>query len=78
VGRAYDLSRRVDEHNSGHGASHTALRRPVNLVYSEPCASSADAAERERQIKGWTRAKKEALIAGDLAQVHKLSRRHRW
>jgi putative endonuclease len=77
VGRAHDVPRRVGEHNSGHGASHTTLRRPVRLVYSESCASSAEASRRERQIKGWTRAKKEALIAGDLEKIHSLSRRHR-
>jgi predicted GIY-YIG superfamily endonuclease len=39
--------------------------RPVRLVYSEAHATRSEAIKRERQLKRWTRAKKEALIAGD-------------
>jgi len=46
----------------GLGADYTARRCPVHLVYSEACASVAEARRRERQLKGWTPAKKEALI----------------
>jgi putative endonuclease len=56
------------------------LRRPVRLVYSETHASEAQAIKRERQIKGWSRAKKEALIAGklqDLARRAKTSSLHK-
>lgn len=65
TGCARDPEQRVEVHNSGRGARYTAGRLPVRLVYSEPCASQGDALRRERQLKGWTRRKKEALIAGD-------------
>ena len=75
VGRAGDVARRVEEHNAGAGAVYTTLRRPVQLVYSEECRSVIAALSRERQLKCWTRAKKEALVAGRLETIHKLSQR---
>jgi predicted GIY-YIG superfamily endonuclease len=65
TGSARDPQQRIEVHNSGRGARYTSGRLPVRLVYSEPCASQGDALRRERQLKGWTRRKKEALIAGD-------------
>jgi len=47
----------------------------VTLAYSEPAESEIQAIRSERQIKGWTRAKKEALIAGDLELLKRLSRK---
>ncbi len=45
------------------------------LLYTEgPCEKNA-AAKREKQIKRWTRAKKEALVSGNLAELKKLSKR---
>ena len=64
VGRTTDLSQREQKHNDGHGAAYTAARRPVRIVYAEEHTSELSAARRERRIKGWTSAKKEALIAG--------------
>jgi hypothetical protein len=46
----------------------------VTLVWSEPCGSRVEALEFERRIKGWTRAKKEALISGDWNTIRYLSR----
>jgi putative endonuclease len=46
------------------------------VVYAEEYASDLEARQRERQIKRWTSAKKEALIAGDLATLKRLSKRH--
>ena len=54
----------------------TALRRPVKLVYQEPFENMDDAVKRERQIKKWTRVKKEALIKGELEALKKLSKSH--
>ena len=51
------------------------LRRPVTLVYSEIVETEGETIRRERQIKGWTRAKKEALIAGDKDRLRRLSKR---
>lgn len=54
---------RVWEHNEGIYDGYTAKRRPVGLVFTETYDRIVDAIARERQIKGWSRAKKEALIA---------------
>ena len=64
VGRTKDLAQREQWHNDGHGAGYTAARRPVRMVYAEEHTSEVSAARRERQIKRWTIAKKEALVAG--------------
>ena len=72
VGHTSDLSRRIARHNEGKAAVHTAARRPVTLAYSEEFETERQAIARERQLKGWTRAKKEALIAGDLDLLRRL------
>jgi putative endonuclease len=74
VGVTSDLNQRVYKHNVGEGAKWTSLRRPVKLAYSEQHESESEALRRERQIKGWTRAKKEALIAGESAALKLLSK----
>jgi putative endonuclease len=66
AGSTNDLVAREAKHNAGRGAKYTAARRPVRVVYSEPCESRSAAQEREAQIKRWTRAKREALTAGRL------------
>ncbi|MEO1192871.1 MAG: GIY-YIG nuclease family protein [Pseudomonadota bacterium] len=60
------LDERVGEHNAGALGGFTARRRPVTLVYAEHFSQIVDAIAAERQIKGWGRAKKEALIYGRL------------
>ncbi len=75
VGSTTDVAARVQAHNAGRGPRFTACRRPVSLVYSEPFGTRDRARQREMQIKGWSRAKKEALIAGDTGKLHDLSRR---
>ena len=57
------------------GAAYTSKRRPVALVYTEHLPSCLAAIRRERQLKRWTRKKKEALIRGDLATLKILSKR---
>lgn len=74
IGWTQDVEERVKVHQSGRGAAFTAARLPVTLVYHESCARLEDAVRRERQPKGWSRAKKEALIAGNLQRLHDLSR----
>ena len=74
VGVTNDLDLRVQEHNDGLGGSYTFKRRPVEMVYSESCDSTLSARRRERQLKGWTRAKKEALIARNVKELKRLSR----
>ncbi len=62
TGLARDPDKRVRTHNAGKGAKYTRSRLPVALVYAEPCESLSDALRRERQMKTWSRPKKEALI----------------
>jgi putative endonuclease len=69
------LEVRVAQHQSGHYGGYTATRRPVALVYSEYFDRIVDAIAAERQIKGWSRAKKQALIAGTLDRLRELSSR---
>ena len=64
VGSTKDLERRLNEHQEGKGASYTARRLPVELVYCEEYEHVADAFYREKQVQGWRRAKREALING--------------
>jgi len=59
-------------HIVGRGSRFTAARLPVELVHSEFVEDDLTAVARERQIKRWTRAKKEALIAGDFALLKRL------
>ena len=72
-----ELEHRVAEHNAGHFAGFTSTRRPVTLVFSEWFERITDAIAAERQVKGWSRAKKEALIRGDFDALPNLSRRRR-
>ena len=58
-----------ERHNDGRGATFTLGRLPVRLVYTETLNSRDEALVREQQLKRWTRAKKEALIAGDFATL---------
>ncbi|MEQ1897502.1 MAG: GIY-YIG nuclease family protein [Vicinamibacterales bacterium] len=64
TGFARDPVARVRVHNAGKGAKYTRARLPVTIVYTEPCESRSAALKRECQIKPWSRAKKDALIAG--------------
>ena len=73
IGETDELTRRVDRHNKGRGCGYTASRLPVSLVYAEQFSSRIEAVHRERQLKRWTRAKKEALIAGDWPKLRRLS-----
>ncbi len=75
VGHTSNVKERVVDHNEGRGAVWTACRRPVILVYQQPRSSVEDAVARERQIKGWTHAKKLALVCGDIAKLKALARR---
>ncbi len=70
-----DLSKRLVEHQTGAYPGYTSSRRPVTLVWSEHFETITDAIAAERQIKGWSRAKKEALIKGDWSRIQLLSRR---
>jgi type I restriction enzyme R subunit len=73
VGSTRDLRSRIAQNEKGEGAQHTAARRPVKLVYYE-CFDRIDKAfEREKQVQGWSRAKKLSLITGDVESLKALS-----
>ncbi|HEV7345189.1 MAG TPA: GIY-YIG nuclease family protein [Devosia sp.] len=59
------IEQRVWEHNAGVVEGYTHSRRPVVLRFAEATESAIAATSRERQIKGWARRKKKALIAGE-------------
>ena len=65
TGSTVDLEKRLREHKAGEGANHTKKRLPVKLVYYEVYARIDEAFYREKQVQGWSRKKKEALINGE-------------
>ena len=73
VGQTDDLEKRLAQHHAGKGSRYTAARLPVELVCSEAFQARAAAMKRETQLKRWSRAKKDALIRGDLAKLRNLS-----
>lgn len=74
VGSTNDINDRVVRHKSGRGAVYTKHHKPEELIYIEEYDTYQEAFKRERQIKGWSRAKKEALIAGDIEKLKQLSK----
>jgi len=70
-----DLTLRIAQHQAGTFPGYTALRRPVELVWSEHFDRITDAIATQRKIKGWSRAKKSALIKGDWDSLQQLSKR---
>ena len=74
VGVTKNLHRRVAEHRAaGDLSAFTARYRIFRLVHVEVCDRILDAIAREQQIKGWSRAKKQALMRGDFAALPGLS-----
>ncbi len=74
VGHTDDLENRIAQHADGSFGGYTCARRPVELVWSAELDSRDEALQRELQIKRWSRAKKEALIASDWQQLKDLAR----
>ena len=75
VGHADDLEARIGAHQSGLVPGYTERRRPVHVVWNQEFHSREEALAAERQIKGWNRAKKEALIQGDWETISGLGSR---
>ncbi len=74
AGVTNNLERRLWEHNNDPSSQHyTYSRRPVELVWAADYKEIKDAIRFEKQLKGWSRAKKEALIAGDWSEIIRLS-----
>jgi len=75
TGSTIDLEKRLRQHQSGKGAKYTRQRLPVELVYSEEYALISEAFHREKQVQGWTRKKKIALIGGNHDELPKLPKK---
>lgn len=73
TGSTNDLQRRFIEHQNGQGANHTRKRLPVKLIYSEAYPTVQQAFYREKQIQGWGRDKKTALIEGRVDDLLELA-----
>ncbi len=73
TGHTDNLEHRLQQHYDGL-FGYTASRKPISLVYSCPFPTRTEALESELRIKGWGRKKKEALMGGDWAGLHRLSR----
>jgi putative endonuclease len=74
IGVTENPDRRIDAHNTGKGAEWIKTRRGARFVYLEAHPTLGSARKREIQLKKWSRAKKEALIAGNLTALKSLSR----
>ena len=74
TGVTNDVDERVAQHNEGYNPkAYTFNRRPVKLVYAEEFQEYHEAIEWEKQLKGWTRAKKEALIKNNWDKLRELA-----
>ncbi|MBU1016735.1 GIY-YIG nuclease family protein [Patescibacteria group bacterium] len=74
IGQTNDLERRLKEHKNktSRSAKYIKYFKYFELVYSEEYLTRIEAMRREKQLKGWTKSKKEALISGDLVLLKRL------
>ncbi len=77
IGSTSDVERRLAEHEAGIYGGYTSTRLPVKLLWTAEFPTEHDAFLIERQIKGWSRVKKEALIRGDLDGIHEIVKQER-
>ena len=77
TGSTTNLELRLQQHQSGEGANHTKKRLPVKLVYYEEFPRIDEAFYREKQVQGWSRKKKEALIRGETDKLPELAKAYR-
>ena len=75
TGHTDNLERRLAEHQSGEIEGYTSTRLPVQLTFSEQFPTRDEALACERQIKGWSRKKKEALMEGNWKELSRLAHR---
>ncbi len=74
TGHTDNLDYRVAVHREGRIAGYTKSRHPVTLVFSEQFGTRLEALEMEQRIKGWSRAKKDAMMRGDWEDVSRLAK----
>ena len=73
TGCTTNLDQRIYQHKTGYFDGYTSKRQPVTLLWYEVFHRLDDAINAERQIKGWSRKKKEALMRGDFEWLHELA-----
>jgi putative endonuclease len=74
TGITNDVDRRFEEHQSGYNPkAYTFRRRPLELVFYLDFPDPVQAIDFEKQVKGWTRKKKEAIIRGDWESLKELA-----
>lgn len=73
TGHTDNMEKRLFEHQHSEIKCYTSTRLPVELVFVDTTSSRAEALEAERQIKGWNRKKKEALIRGDWNEIKRIA-----
>lgn len=76
TGSTNNLELRLKQHQNGEGANHTKKHLPVALVYYEEFSRIDEAFYREKQVQGWSRQKKEALIKNKSAALPELSKNY--
>jgi predicted GIY-YIG superfamily endonuclease len=75
TGVSSNIEQRLDQHYHGE-VGYTATRKPLEYLWSAEFANIDDAIAFEKQVKGWSRAKKEALMRGDWPEIQRLARTH--
>ncbi len=76
TGSTVNLEKRLWEHDNMLGANYTKKKHPVRLVYSEEYARVDEAFYREKQVQGWSHAKKKALIEGEYNKLPELAKNY--
>lgn len=74
IGHTDDLDQRLTQHDQGKGCVYTSTRRPLKLIHAEGFETRYEALSMERKLKGWSRAKKQAYMAGDWNTVRVLAK----
>ena len=75
VGHTDNLEKRLEQHQTGESWSYTRSRLPVSLAWSQEFSTREEARSAEKRIKGWNRAKKEALASGRFDTISQLASR---
>jgi len=78
IGHTDDLNQRMSQHDQGKACVHTSTRGPLKLIHTEGFETRYEALTMERKLKGWSRAKKLAYMAGDWEGMNRLAKgRHK-
>jgi predicted GIY-YIG superfamily endonuclease len=77
TGSTADLEMRMAQHQAGYFKGYTSSRLPAKLVWQQDFATEHEAFVCERQVKGWSRTKKEALIRGNFDVIHEIVKTER-